>query len=231
MGLFGVDKSFQKRGIGRQLFELCLEHIGDRNCGLFSIRSKTFFYETHYNFKTFDSKELLVFAGIPKYIESINILIDENHEIKELREEETNLLTKIIDYDRKVHKTERKLLLRHTLNKSDYKTFLLIDKTSDQLLGYGCVRTNINGYAIIGPVYADNDSIAEILVYNAIKSCETSQTKGIIYPTINCCESSHRIARKLGLKQFSSSPTLFTKCNPPLNHPFIYCIHSPNFSF
>ena len=208
-----------------------MKHIGDRNCGVFSLPNRLTLYQNYYNFKVNDSKQLVVFAGIPQNIENINVLIDKNQEIKEFKPKDTQLLSKIIEFDTKVHKQSRQQLLTSCLNGSDCKTFAILDKINDQMTGFGCIRTNIDGIAIIGPVYADNDSIAEILIYNLIKYCETSQTNGFIYPTLNCCQSSQRIARKLSLLEFSSSPTLFTKSSPPLSDEYIYCIHSPNFSF
>ena len=231
LGLYGVEKSHQNRGIGKQLFNLCLKHIGDRNCGLHAVPEYLDIYQNKAGFGISEGRSMVAFRGIPKNVDNLQMTINGSFKVKELNEDnKSSLLSKIIKYDSKVHKDNRQKLLTLTLNKSDYLTFVAIDETNDEVLGYGCIRPNSGHQGMIGPVYADNHSMAEVLIYNLIKSCKLSQTNGLLYITIDSSEAGLKIAQKLGLIEEERCQRLFTKYVIPSNHEFIYCIHSPDFS-
>jgi len=230
LGLYGVEKRYQNRGIGKKLFNLCLKHIGNRNCGLNAVPKKLLMYQKKAGFAVSEGRAIVVFKGKPKNLDNLLMTINTSFTIKELKRDDKSLLSKIINYDTKVHKDNRQKLLTLTLNKEDYYTIAIIDESNDQLLGYGSIKPNCGNQGMIGPVYADNDSVAEVLILNLIKSCKLSQTNGLLYITLDSSETGVKIGQDLGLKEYSRCQRLFTKFVIPANHQFIYCIHSPDFS-
>jgi hypothetical protein len=230
LGLYGVEKRYQNRGIGKKLFNLCLKHIGNRNCGLNAVPGKLLMYQKKAGFAVSEGRAIVVFKGKPKNLDNLLMTINTSFTIKELKRDDKSLLSKIINYDTKVHKDNRQKLLTLTLNKEDYYTIAIIDESNDQLLGYGSIKPNCGNQGMIGPVYADNDSVAEVLILNLIKSCKLSQTNGLLYMTLDSSETGVKIGQDLGLEEYSRCPRLFTKFVIPANHQFIYCIHSGDFS-
>jgi len=230
LGLYGVKKEYQNRGIGKKLFNLCLKHIGNRNCGLNAVPDKLSMYQNKAGFKISEGRAMVVFEGIPKNLDNLNTALNGNLKIKELKHDNQSLLSKIIRYDTKVHNESREKLLTLTLNKEDYYTIVIIDENNDQVFGYGCIRPDTYNQGMIGPVYADNGSIAEVLIYNLVKNCKIPPTNGLLYMTIDSSNSGVKIAEKLELVEQERCQRVFTKYVIPANYEYIYCLHSPNFS-
>ncbi|CAG2106228.1 unnamed protein product [Medioppia subpectinata] len=201
VGLYGVESGFQNRGIGQKLFTLCLQHINDRNCGLHAVPEKLSMYERKAGFGVREGVSMVVCNNLPQNWQNLSKTINDNTRVEELNKENKHLLAKIIEYDSKVHKEKREKLLTSSLTKPDYTTFVAIDDMSGHLVGFGCIRLHNGGKGMIGPLYADNDTIAEVLVYNLINSCIAAQTKGLLFMTISSSSGGLKIAQKLQITE------------------------------
>jgi hypothetical protein len=230
LGLYGVEKSYQNRGIGKKLFNLCLKHIGNRNCGLNAVPENLSMYQNKAGFAIVEGRAMVVFDGIPKNLDKLNMTLDNNLRVNELKRGNNGLLSKIISYDAKVHNDNRQKLLTLALNKEDIYTIAITNESNNQLLGYGCIKPSFHNLGMLGPVYADNDSVAEVLISYLIKSSNIAQTNGLYYFILDSSDFGLKIAQKLELVEHERCPRLFTKFVIPANHQFIYCIHSPDFS-
>ncbi len=104
--------------------------------------------------------------------------------------------------------------------------------TAYSVLGYGCLRTNNIGKAMLGPLYADNDAVAELLMRRLFSALPGPFSRGLLYMSLDSNPGGERIADKLGLVQHEQLPRFFT--GPPYREgakwEAVYCIHSPNFS-
>lgn len=99
------------------------------------------------------------------------------------------------------------------------------------ITGYIHIRTNNINKAMIGPLYANNDAIAELLVYQSLCSFSSKTVhRGILYMTHNSSAGGKRIAEKLKLTYCEDLPRFFKKSIPRADFDRIYCIHTPNFS-
>ena len=230
LGMYSVDKNFQKRGIGKKLFQSCLEHIGRRNCGLHAVKQELSMYRNKAGFTVNDQVTLVVFLGLPKHWQNLQKQNEEYISIMEYIEGNDEYLTKIIEYDSKVHKEKRSKLLSLTLNDNDINTYVAIDTFSQKLVGYGCIKISNAGKGMIGPLYADNDTIAEVLVYNLINSCIEAQINGLLIQTLSTSLGAIKIAELINVKEVNRCQRIFTKYAIPFNHQYLYCVHSPNFS-
>lgn len=229
LGLYGVEKGFQNRGIGKILFNSCMKHIGDRNCGLHAIPERMKMYQDKAGFSVKEGVAMVVFDAVPQNWQNLQKTID-NTIIESIDSKNEELITKIIEYDSKVHLESRQKLLKLTLNKVDYKTFVAIDSKTGSPVGYGCIRLHNGGKGMIGPVYADNDTIAEVLIYNLINNCIPAQNESLLFMTTSKSLGGLRIAQKLQMSEEVRPERLFTKHPIPVEYKYIYCLHSPNFS-
>ena len=99
------------------------------------------------------------------------------------------------------------------------------------LTGYIHIRTNNINKAMVGPLYANNDAIAELLMYQAINTFPSKIiSRGILYMTHDSSAGGKRIAEKLKLAHCEDLPRFFKKSIPNADFDRIYCIHTPNFS-
>lgn len=230
LGLYGVDANYQSKGIGSKLFKRCMDHIGHRNCGLHAVPDKLSIYRDRAGFEVVEGVQMVDCGGLPLNWNSLMTATDDRMAIQELDRQDARLIAKVIDFDSKVHKQSREQLMRSTLAKPDYKTFAAIDIPSDRLVGFGCIRPDNSGQAMIGPVYADDDFVAEALVHKLIASSMVAQTQGLLFMTVSTSLGGLRIADKLQLKEKSRCERLFTKRVIPVDYRYIYCLQSPNFS-
>lgn len=100
-----------------------------------------------------------------------------------------------------------------------------------KLTGYIHIRTNNINKAMIGPLYANNDAIAELLMYQGIYTFPGKIiNRGILYMTHDSSAGGKRIAEKLKLSYCEDLPRFFKKSIPKADFDRIYCIHTPNFS-
>lgn len=150
------------------------------------------------------------------------------------QDEEELLLPAVIQYDARVHGYSRAKLLSATFREPDTISMVATDKEEKSpaaVVGYGCLRTNNIDKAMAGPIYADNDAVAELLIYKMIQSFPVARNNGLLYMTLDSNPGGVRIAEKLGLTLREELPRFFRKENiPKADFGRIYCIHTPNFS-
>lgn len=117
------------------------------------------------------------------------------------------------------------------LTEQDTAAFVASDITGQEIYGYGCIRTNNIGKAMIGPLYADNDAVAELLMRYLFVALSGPFSKGLLYMTLDSNPGGERIADKLGLiKQEQIARFFRNKPYINANWDRVYCVHSPNFS-
>lgn len=93
------------------------------------------------------------------------------------------------------------------------------------------MRTNNIGKAMIGPLYANNGAVAELLMRYLFSRLSTPFGKGLLYMTLDSNHGGQLIADKLCLKQQEKIQRFF-RFQPYEGADWnrVYCIHSPNFS-
>lgn len=87
---------------------------------------------------------------------------------------------------------------------------------------------------MIGPLYANDDAVAELLLYHAISSFDQDKitNHGLIFMPFDSNAGSMAIGTKLDLIPDPDGPIprFFTKFVPKsAKFNQIYCIHTPNF--
>ncbi len=84
---------------------------------------------------------------------------------------------------------------------------------------------------MIGPIYALNDAVAELLMRQLFETFSGPFMNGLLYMTLDSNPGGERIAKKLNLKKQHELPRIFLR-QPYLGAEWnnVYCIHSPNFS-
>lgn len=137
---------------------------------------------------------------------------------------------RIAIYDEKVVNYNRAKLLGNIFQEQDSLTMAAIDRDNGSLVGYGCFRKNNIDTAMAGPIYADNDGVAELIVYNLIENFHLSKEKGLNMMIPDSNPGALRIAQKVGATKHEELPRFFTKSIPKANFDRIYCITTPNFS-
>lgn len=152
LGLYVVEKRYQRAGIGLQLFNRTLEQVGERNCGLGAIPSKFDVYKNRAGFSIEEGCSMVIHEGVPRGVEKL-MSLDRMADGKGLKlrklisvEYDEDLVQAIVAFDEKVHLDNRDRLLRYCLAKEDTVTYAVLD--GEEVLGYGCIRPDSSKFFI-----------------------------------------------------------------------------------
>jgi len=226
-GTYCVLKEYQSRQIGRKLFDKCLNYVGDRNCGLIGVSKMSLKYQRNgFNIK---GSDVGIYTGVPKIIDSFeNAVTAETFEIKQYDQNDKQLLDKIIKYDTRIQNWNREKLITLTLLNDWFYTLIALNEQND-ILGFGCIKSDIIGEKLIGPVYADNDSIAEALIHRLVKQYECDSVN-VSMSVLISSNGGTTIANKMKLRNIETCNELYSKFLTPINRQFVYCMHSLDFA-
>ncbi len=145
LGLYVVEPEFREKGVGAKLTEKCLEYMGNRNIGLDGVVENEKKYQKVMKFRSFYSN--LRFEGkgggeFPDGLVEISAVPFE----------------KLLEYDRQMFPASRPGFLKRWIKQPDSYSFAALE--AGKLKGYGVIRKCREGYKI-GPLFADNQAIAE----------------------------------------------------------------------
>ncbi|KAI1283085.1 hypothetical protein HDE_12662 [Halotydeus destructor] len=228
VGLYAILPQFQGQGLGLELWTLCMQHVGNRNAGLYAVPSQVSTYRDKAGFRCEDSCKMLVYDGDAPLDSSKLVQVLPNVQLCHFDE---TLEDAVAAYDQGVVGYDRKLLLHETLREPDSLTLVAKGKLDNgSVVGYASFRTNNIGKCMVGPLYADNDAIAEFLVTTALASFGAAQSHGVLFMPLDGNSGGVTIATKLGLELHEDLPRFFTKHIPSASMDKIYCVHTPNFS-
>lgn len=241
IGLYAVRPELQGKGIGIKIWNRIMAHINGKNAGLYAVPEHLHTYRDRAGFRVEDSIRMIVYEG-----DGPSSTEDLVHEVGNvgISEASEDLLHQIVSYDTKITYVDRSHLLRHTIREKDTVSLVAFetdqqrvgsakgnfDAASSRVLGYICMRTNNIGKAMVGPLYADNDAVAELLMNEALKRLPVASSRGLLFMTLDCNPGGIRIAEKLRLECNEHLPRFFTQKLADADFNHIYCIHTPNFS-
>lgn len=240
VGLYAVRPELQGLGIGIQIWQQIMKHIGKKNAGLYAVADHLHTYRDLAGFSVEDSIKMIVYES--DGICSTEDLVQSmgNVTVTEITDQFTD---SVIEYDSKITYVNRDKLLRLTFGCKEILSLVAIETSCrlrsgsrddanevKKIVGYLCFKTNNIGKAMAGPLYADNDAVAELLVKEAIEKYPAATVKGLLFMTLDSSFGAIRIAEKLKLQYGEHLPRLFTKNKVNADFDRIYCIHTPNFS-
>lgn len=76
------------------------------------------------------------------------------------------LVGEVVEYDRRLHAYEREQIVRLTLAEENCRARVAL--LGHTVVGYGCVKPNLQGMWIVSPLYADNEYVARILLLDMV---------------------------------------------------------------
>lgn len=244
IGLYAVRPELHGRGIGLQMWSRIMDHVADRNAGLYAVVQHLSMYRDRAGFGSPDERLLYIYEseGTERQPLNIELLVQSIRgiEIRTIDEERDHCLyDSVIRYDASVHGYSRHKLLPHVLKEKGSVALVAIDidESNEQcgeqysVVGFGCIRTNNIGKAMIGPLYAMNDAVAELLMFRLFDALSGPFSKGLLYMTLDSNPGGERIAEKIGIPKHEELPRFFRQ-QPYKDAKWlqVYCIHSPNFS-
>ncbi|MBA3720871.1 MAG: GNAT family N-acetyltransferase [Parachlamydiaceae bacterium] len=202
LGLYIVIPEYRHKGYGIRLWNAAMQHLGDRNIALDGVIEQ----QGNYKKSGFQfAYRNIRYEYIGKGVQSSKAI-----SLKDLP------ISQISDYDRKFFPEERKIFLQQWVNMPNAVGYGITKE--NKLEGMGMIRKCVNGYKI-GPLYAENDDIAEEL-FSSLCSHASEQPIFIDVPEFNSNAMSW-INKKRVNKVFETS-RMYTKKAPSLFIDGIY---------
>ncbi|RWS24706.1 GNAT family acetyltransferase-like protein [Leptotrombidium deliense] len=228
IGLYCVHKDYQGLGLGLKLFKKVREELGDINIGLGAVPSQISTYRDKAGFTVEDKTRMIVFEGKVTGLENLTNAVDGVSVVSIC----DSLMPQVIDYDESITKYRRDAIIQLTCTEPLSISMAAVRKenNSDIVLGFGCVKRSNIDEVIMGPLYANNDLIAEVLITSLINSFPPAVQHGLIIFALNGSIGALTIPEKLGLERKEEVPRLYTKSVPDADVSRIYSILTPNFS-
>jgi GNAT superfamily N-acetyltransferase len=201
LGCYIVQSDYRGQGYGLQIWNAALDYLKGRNIGLDGVIAQQENYQK-VGFK-------LAYRNI-RYqgVSGGKVLNDSS--IVNLSQ---ILVDQVIAYDRPFFPGDRTEFLKSWLNQRESIALGIIEE--NKLLGYGVIRPCRSGYKI-GPLFADNPTLAESLFLSLKFQVEPQQPLYLDTPEVN--REAIALAEKQGMKVVFETARMYTGEFP--NLPF-----------
>lgn len=243
IGFYGVEPRYQNMGIGRELWSQTVGRLNpDLNKGLYGVPEMADKYKD-IGFVEEDAISMLVYTTKSDQTKE-DLRLDLLCQVDEIEDSDRgqlrleifdghdgSLFEKLIAYDAKIQGFSREELLRAYLLGQDIPlTVIILDPTNELPLAYGCIRRDNNCGGIIGPIYADNSRLCEVILRELLVGFELEKGKIFTIMPLTSNQNAIDILRKIGFNEEHDCSRLFTKFIPKADMSKIFYIHSPNFN-
>ncbi|GIX86160.1 hypothetical protein CDAR_614402 [Caerostris darwini] len=223
-GTFCVLEKYRQMEIGHKLFSACFEHAGSRNIGLNCPNERMNSYKRR-GFEIFEETFSILeyeYFGPCK----AELLSDQLPEGVELKKFENSHLDAIFAYDLSMVGYDRRVILEASFNEADTKTFVAFKNSV--CVGFGAVKLNIFENARVGPLYANDPALAEVMFRRLLEAFPDA--KGLAMTTLSNNFSANENIKRLGIPVHDNLLRLYTKEKLKVNTSKIYAQFDVDFS-
>jgi len=208
-GFYIVQNEFRNQGFGMSLTKRLLEHVGSRNVGIDGViamvdKYKNLGYEiAHRNTRYMGQGPIAINQGI------------------EVRSLSGISFKEICAYDRLHFPAARENFLRCWLNQMPGIGYAVVQNS--QLVGYGYIRPSAEGFRI-GPLFANNQDIADALFTNLVQHAGSSLFFMDSPAEVN--QDARALANQYNLEETFESARMYLKYEPDIAIKQVYGITS-----
>ncbi|XP_035230083.1 uncharacterized protein LOC118202031 [Stegodyphus dumicola] len=205
-GAYSVREKYQRQGIGFKIYLACNEHIGARNAGLNAVPGKLELYRDKYGFSIVENKWDLLVNEIYENIspENLSYEVPKGVYIENCRIAHLPL---IYEYDCNLVGYRRDLAIKFMVQEQDTES--LVATKDGECVGFGVIKKTYRGVHHIGPLYANDAAVAEVILRRLIVS--TPEIKGLYMATVSNNVPANDFVKKLGCPKLELCPRLTRK--------------------
>ncbi|XP_054165612.1 uncharacterized protein LOC128963149 [Oppia nitens] len=209
IGGYAVSPEYQGQGIGPVMWKKVMDYLGDINIALFprdqEMGEK---YGKKWNFQIAKHKRLVHMTG--KVVLNDDICV-KNIDGITVCPITTDLLSGVIDYDSDVcNGIDRRLFIEGVINFPETWNLVAINERRE-VCGYCIIYSANCDVTIVGPLYADNEQLAELLVTRCLQLLPEDRLQNVKYHCWDINLKSIAIAEKFGLKLTVNRPIMYSK--------------------
>ncbi|KAG8199281.1 hypothetical protein JTE90_003703 [Oedothorax gibbosus] len=225
-GVFFVQEKFRSQGIGQQLRNACLKHIGDRNAAANAVPGKLDSFKSGGLPIQEDRFTTLEYHTIswPRDFSSFPDIPPPGVEICNFEECH---LPKIYVYDEKIVGFSRQKNMRLNILERGSRTLVAIG-AGGSLVGFGTVKKTVLDEVRIGPLYADSPDVAEVLLRRL--SAVPEHGSGFTLVTTSANSAARGWMRRLGVNVREECDRLYRKRKLDADLGKVFAMLDVNFS-
>ncbi|XP_065285953.1 uncharacterized protein [Dermacentor albipictus] len=228
VGMYAVRKHLQGRGIGIHIWRAMSKRLGDCNAGLNAVPKHLSTYRDRAGFGHLDTWNTLVYSGTTVNTDTLA------RPTKELRAVpvSASLLPQVIAYDALVHCYNREKAVTYTVYDTDGFARAVVRRRpdgSEVVCGFGKIGTNILGGAMMGPMYAEDRQVADVLLRALVDGNPLTRVS-LTMMVVDCNPDGVALAEELGLESGMRVPRCYRKAIVPARFEHIFAQHDLNFS-
>ena len=206
IGFYITKPEFRGKGYGVRTWNKAIEYLRTQNIGLDGV------FAQQENYKKSGFK--LAYRNIRyKHIAEPTFTAEE----KNLLNLSTVPFNDLVSYDNECFPTSRPQFLKSWLAMAD--SYGLASVSNNKITGYGVIRKCRQGYKI-GPLFADNSSVAEVLYRSLCNRIEKGAEVFFDVPEVN--EEAVNLAKKNGMVEVFGTARMYTKLQPKTTLNKIY---------
>ncbi|PRD33038.1 UNVERIFIED_CONTAM: hypothetical protein NCL1_18632 [Trichonephila clavipes] len=229
IGLYVVQSVYQRRGIGKKIWNAVMERIGDRNAGVNPVPSQLSNYRDRSGFPVQTSWCSIESVANEVNLSQMNADVPEV-DVQVLTLEDNDVLNNVICYDADICGYSRGNLIPLLCEQKDSITMVATKTEDGEVCGYGNIKKNIKGGTTVGPLYADSADIAEKILFELIKAFPSSEKGKMIIMLMDCNESAMKLMNRIGFNDGEDIARLYRKEEVPVKYDKIFSQHNLNFS-
>lgn len=206
LGLYCIRSKYQGYGLGINVYNAAVEHAGNANGALNAVPGKLEMYRDKGGFPVVETEFKCLKNFTTDHVDPKNLssTVPKGVIIEAVQECH---LPALFDYDYSVVGFERKLAL--ALNCQERKSKTYVAMKNGACVGFGTIKTTCLGAGRVGPLYADDPAVAEVLLKRLIISLPN--VKGLVMNTVSSNISSKKFLKKLGIPLKEELTRMYTK--------------------
>jgi hypothetical protein len=226
IGQYAIRPQYQGLGIGSALWKKVMEHIGTgRNISLFAVEKMFETYHKKGGFVIVPQKRIHIYDGkvncdnLIKQLIGVSLVLINKHNV-----------IAVSEYDKEIcHGLDRRQLIEEYCKTPETVCLAAVNKENHRIIGYSIITATNFDTAIVEPLYADNEQIAELLIGKCCDLLLITKTNGIWFQCWDFNEKAITLAKKMGLNFAGKRNILFTKQLVEGDVDKIYCVSSRGF--
>lgn len=228
VGMYVVKSNLRGLGIGKNLWNRVMERVGDRNAAINTRLENVENYRDRGGFPivcdrgsvTFTMKDVCSCKMINE-LPGVDVNLVKSHD--------ANLIKGIADYDANIIGFSRDRLFP-ILSKEKESVIVAARNSGDNsICGYGIIKQAMNNMAFVGPLYADEKTIAELILYHLIKAFPEATKDGLVLETVDCNEDALSTWERLGFQRYSRCFRLYRHKEVNFDFKKVFVLFSETF--
>ncbi|CAL1276857.1 unnamed protein product [Larinioides sclopetarius] len=206
VGMYCCLEKYRGCGVGKKVWDACMEHIGRRNAALNAVPGKLELYRDKGGFPIVETKWTCVVNETEDPInhETLSDQVPVGITIEPFQDA---FLPAMSEYDFALVRYDRKQALELNCKEVDSKS--LVAFKDGKCVGFGTIKISCHNCGQVGPLYADDAAVAEVMLRRLIVSLP--KAKGFAMMTISTNSPANDFIKKIGCPTTEECPRLYRK--------------------